>query len=161
MTMSLASFFEDGDDDRARKRQASNFDSAEVFQRLLSRTSPDDGVDAAAAGIAALRLSALPSSMKLVESDVFSSEDDEDRRDPASLKAAMKRAAAAAVSASTSGSTSTSTSPRPTLTRAFGRLVLASAPSAAEGEGHACRGCGQRFALRRTRDLHAARACGA
>ena len=155
MTMSLASFFEDGDDDRARKRQASNFDSAEVFQRLLSRTSPDDGVDAAAAGIAALRLSALPSSMKLVESDVFSSEDDEDRRDPASLKAAMKRAAAAAVSASTS------TSPRPTLTRAFGRLVLASAPSAAEGEGHACRGCGQRFALRRTRDLHAARACGA
>ena len=155
MTMSLASFFEDGDDDRARKRQASNFDSAEVFQRLLSRTSPDDGVDAAAAGIAALRLSALPSSMKLVESDVFSSEDDEDRRDPASLKAAMKRAAAAAVSASTS------TSPRPTLTRAFGRLALASAPSAAEGEGHACRGCGQRFALRRTRDLHAARACGA
>ena len=155
MTTSLASFFEDGDDDRARKRQASNFDSAEVFQRLLSRTSPDDGVDAAAAGIAALRLSALPSSMKLVESDVFSSEDDEDRRDPASLKAAMKRAAAAAVSASTS------TSPRPTLTRAFGRLALASAPSAAEGEGHACRGCGQRFALRRTRDLHAARACGA
>ena len=159
MTMSLASFFEDGDDDRARKRQASNFDSAEVFQRLLSRTSPDDGVDAAAAGIAALRLSALPSSMKLVESDVFSSEDDEDRRDPASLKAAMKRAAAAAVSASASASTSTT--PRPTLTRAFGRLVLASAPSAAEGEGHACRGCGQRFALRRTRDLHAARACGA
>ena len=159
MTMSLASFFEDGDGDRARKRQASNFDSAEVFQRLLSRTSPDDGVDAAAAGIAALRLSALPSSMKLVESDVFSSEDDEDRRDPASLKAAMKRAAAAAVSASASASTSTS--PRPTLTRAFGRLVLASAPFAAEGEGHACRGCGQRFALRRTRDLHAARACGA
>ena len=77
-----------------------------------------------------------------------SSEDDEDRRDPTSMKAAMKRAEAFGRAAAPR----LPPLPMTSLTRSFERLSVG---EAAGGETYECRGCGRRFGLRRTRDVHA------